>query len=320
MADVTTMLVDFSAYNLQRDSPDSNCFQKLVDDVYLALTTTGFLYLTNHGIPPDVINNAFQQSMAFFALQDEIKMKYTKSDHSNQGYVQTERESLNPEKRPGDYKEFYNYVPKIYASETEDHLLPDIELPEFKSSMSCLYHKCSELGNRILEVMARALKLEDPLLFVKAHQGIGGSDNDTTIRANWYPPISDNVQIKPNQIRCGEHSDYGSITLLFQDNIEGLQVQCQDGSFVDVPPIEGSIVMNVADIMQRWTADKFISTIHRVIMPKTEELKRSHRQSLAYFSHPDNSFVVKCVDGSDKYPPITNDVYLKQRFNATYKY
>ncbi|XP_002740221.1 uncharacterized protein LOC100367849 [Saccoglossus kowalevskii] len=312
MAAHTIPVIDFTAYGLQRESPDEECFQELIDDVHNALKTIGFLYLTNHGIPQELIDNAFKQSSKFFALPSETKNKYARPTNDNHGYVEIGREALNPD-RPGDYKELFNYLPQKCT------LLLKKELPEFSESVMALFGKCKELSNRMLEIMARGLEIEDPLLFVKAHAGIGSQVNGTLIRSLWYPPIP-NDEIKPNQIRCGEHSDYGSITLLFQDDVGGLQVKSIDGTFVDATPMTGSIVVNIGDLMQRWTSDKLVSTVHRVLIPETSKMKNSSRQSLTFFCHPDSSFVIKCVDGNDKYPPITDDVYLKQRFDVTYQY
>ncbi|XP_070532487.1 uncharacterized protein [Ptychodera flava] len=242
-------------------------------------------------------------------------MKYKRPDKSsegNHGYVECEQEKLNPE-RPGDLKECFNYGPREAKGK-----MPDAELPEFAHCAVNFYDQCNRLSNRVLEVMARGLNLEDPYIFVKAHAGIGGPDNESAIRFLYYPPVPENVEV--DQIRCGEHSDYGSITLLFQDNQGGLEVKEKDGDFFPATPIDGAVVVNIGDLMQRWTSDKLVSTVHRVALPETEDAKRSPRQSMAYFYHPDNSHIVTCVDGSDKYPPIGSGLYLQQRLNATYKY
>ncbi|XP_070532490.1 uncharacterized protein [Ptychodera flava] len=241
-------------------------------------------------------------------------MKYKRPDKlsGNHGYVERERERLNP-KRPGDLKECFNYVLRDAAGR-----MPDEEVEDFTHCAENFYDKCNHLSNRVLEVMARSLKLEDPYLFVKAHEGLGGKDNESMMRFAYYLPVPENVEV--NQIRCGEHSDYGSITILFQDNQGGLEVLAKDGEFIPATPIDGTAVVNIGDLMQRWTSDKFVSNVHRVVLPETEDAKRSPRQSIAFFYHPDNSHIVTCVDGSDKYPPIGSGLYLQQRLNATYKY
>ncbi|XP_002740773.3 uncharacterized protein LOC100371184, partial [Saccoglossus kowalevskii] len=256
MAVQTIPVIDIRAYGLQRESPDEECFQELVDDVHNALKTIVFFYLTNHGIPHELIDNALKQSSTFFSLPTETKKKYARPTNSNHGYVEIGREALNPD-RPGDYKELFNFAPQECTGKLQ--MLPEKEVPEFSGSLMALYGKCKELSNQMLEIMARGLEIEDPLLFVKAHNGIGSPANDTALRTLWYPPIP-NDEIKPNQIRCGEHSDYGSVTLLFQDDVGGLQIKNIDGTFVDAKPLEGSILVNIGDLMQRWTSDKLVST------------------------------------------------------------
>ncbi|XP_077986050.1 uncharacterized protein LOC144440546 isoform X2 [Glandiceps talaboti] len=305
------LVVDFSAYSVDRNSPDSELFPKLIDDVHDAFTNTGFVYLTNHGIDERMIKNAFTISRRFFELPTEVKVKHARPlDHSsNDGYVGIEVETLNPAERPGDYKEAFNYM--RFCEQAPD------EVPEFRQAMRDLFDKCTVLCNRLLEIMGRGLKLEDPFLFVKANKLAGTPANDTMMRTLYYPPIPENVQLKPNQIRCGEHSDYGSITLLFQDNHGGLELKAKDGNFIPANPIEGTVVVNIADLMQRWTTDKLISVVHRVIIPDIAS-KTSCRQSLAYFSQPDSATVIRCIDGSDKYPPITGGDYVQQKFEVTY--
>lgn len=81
------------------------------------------------------------------------------------------------------------------------------------------------------------------------------------MRFNYYPQLEDTKQVKPGQLRCGEHTDYGALTLLFQDQCGGLEVLSPEGEYMPATPIEGSIIVNIADIMQRWTSDKLISAV-----------------------------------------------------------
>ncbi|XP_077870009.1 uncharacterized protein LOC144362822 [Saccoglossus kowalevskii] len=214
MAARTIPVIDFTAYGLQRESPQEEFFQKLIDDLHSAFKTIGFLYLTNHGIPQTLIDNAFKHSSMFFSLPFETKNKYRKMKNSHHGYIEDGGEATNPS-RPGDYKDCFNHVPMFCIGN------PRVSL--------YIFDVCMELSNRLFEVMARGLELEDPLLFVNAHKGIKGPDNTTTLRTLYYPPISQGIELEPNQILCGEHSDYGAMTLLFQDNIRGLEynIFCQ---------------------------------------------------------------------------------------------
>ncbi|XP_077870010.1 uncharacterized protein LOC144362823 [Saccoglossus kowalevskii] len=157
MAAPTTPVIDFTAYGLQRESPDEECFRKLVDEVHYALKTIGFLYLTNHGIPQTLIDNAFHQSANFFTLPTETKLKYSRPDNSNHGYVAIGSELFSAD-RPGDYKESFNYIPLKGDANTK--IFPNEEVPKFSQALTTLYKKCIQLGNRILEVVGRGLPIE----------------------------------------------------------------------------------------------------------------------------------------------------------------
>ncbi|XP_063404384.1 uncharacterized protein LOC134687855 [Mytilus trossulus] len=147
----------------------------------------------------------------------------------------------------------------------------------------------------------------------KCHSFIGKKGNISNIRSIFYPAVSQ-TSTKERQVRCGEHSDYGTLTLLFQDNIGGLEVKSRDGEYIPVPPIPGTIVVNIGDLMQRWTSDKLIANKHRVLIPTEEMKQRVDRQSIAFFVNPDENATIRCLDNSNKYEPITSRDYLNQRF------
>lgn len=133
------------------------------------------------------------------------------------------------------------------------------------------------------------------------------------MRTLYYPEVKD---VKPKQLRCGEHSDYGTVTFLFQTD-DGLEVMNRQGEYIQVPPIPDTMIINIGDLMQRWTADKLLASKHKVGMP-TGSQKNQGRQSIAFFLQPDDETIVKCLDGSDKYEPISSIDYLNMRFGVTY--
>ncbi|KAK2179381.1 hypothetical protein NP493_494g04118 [Ridgeia piscesae] len=96
------------------------------------------------------------------------------------------------------------------------------------------------------------------------------------------------------------------------------QLRNRDGEFVPATPVSGTVLVNIGDTMARWTADKLISTKHRVVIPETQVNRAKARMSIAYFMHPDDDCLIKCIDGSNKYEPITSLDYLNMRFQATY--
>ncbi|CAK8694943.1 unnamed protein product [Clavelina lepadiformis] len=134
------------------------------------------------------------------------------------------------------------------------------------------------------------MELKDQHFFEKCHSLIHKPGNSTTLRTLFYPTLPS--ILKPNQIRLGEHSDYGSITLLFQDNVGGLQVQNLQGEYVNATPIDDTVLINIGDLFELWTQSKLKSTKHRVLIPEDELRRGIPRRSLAYFVHPDDEVLI----------------------------
>jgi isopenicillin N synthase-like dioxygenase len=142
------------------------------------------------------------------------------------------------------------------------------------------------------------------------------------LRVRNYPAPS--APPKPGQIRAGSHSDYGSLTILStEDRPGGLQVFNADGKWVDVPIIPGTFVVNIGDLMARWTNDAWVSTLHRVVNPPTGTEAESRRQSLVFFHNPNYDAPIVCIptcaaDGdAPKYAPTTSGEHLRRLFTAT---
>ena len=134
-----------------------------------------------------------------------------------------------------------------------------------------------------LIVTCSSLHTQDPQYFTTAHSkmGLGSDHNLTTLRLLYYPPLPPDREIKPGQLRCGEHVDYGSITLLFQDPSGGLQVlhgtavhvykvimcshfqvkRSDGGGYIDVPYIADAILVNLGALMQQWTSYIYLATV-----------------------------------------------------------
>ncbi|KAM8861387.1 uncharacterized protein ACB058_008218 [Synchiropus picturatus] len=300
-------VLDFSVFQLGAEDVSDQALQKLCAEIKAAFTEVGFVFLKNTGVSQEEVDAVMLESMKFFLLPDDQKRAFSRNsfpNNANHGWVSLELERLNPQ-RPGDLKEAFNAA----------SFHPDIKWPspEFQKVQTSFFQKCTELSLRVLRVMALSLDLH-PSVFLDAHRLIGTDKNGTTLRSLFYPPLK-SEEAKEGQLRCGEHSDYGSITLLFQST-EGLQVRHRSGEFVSAPMVPGAVLVNIADLMQRWTSDKFVSVLHRVLLPPAGD--DSTRQSLAYFLQPDDSALITCCDGSNKYPPVKSGDYLTQRFLSSY--
>ncbi|XP_058274063.1 uncharacterized protein LOC131370677 isoform X2 [Hemibagrus wyckioides] len=304
-------VVDFAVYKLGTSDVTEKNLQELGKEIRKAFTEVGFVYLKNTGIDQIEVDRVMDISKKFFLLPEEQKRPFSRGSYANRvnhGWVSSETESLNP-RRPGDLKEAFNTT----------SLHPDIKWPSdgcdgFRDIKVDFFLRCKELSLRVLRVMAISLGL-DSEFFLKEHYGIGGDDNGTTLRTLYYAPVK-TESVKKDQIRCGEHSDYGSISLVFQSQQEGLQVLNRKDDFISAPSIPGTVLINIADMMQRWTSDVFVSAVHRVLLPPVGD--SSARQSLVFFVQPDDDAIITCCDGSNKYPPVKSLDYLLSRFNHTY--
>jgi isopenicillin N synthase-like dioxygenase len=291
-------IIDLSAFN-----KETRARQTVVQEIYQACHEIGFMYLQNHGISPKIVEQIFQHSQSLFNLPLDIKQQLAWNDEfSNTGYVGIERERLDP-KKPGDLKEAFN----IGKQENRVKIFSDFNLLKF-------YDACTQLTNTVLEALALALELPEDF-FTSRH-----NQQNHTLRLLHYPPLE--TKPKSGQVRAGEHSDYGSITLLFQDDIGGLEVQTTAGEWITAPSIPDTVIVNTGDLMQRWTNHIFCSTKHRVIIPNDSKVKQS-RYSVAFFCHPNDDTEISCLESCQNYhspidPPILAGEYLLSRLQATY--
>ncbi|KAJ5246557.1 hypothetical protein N7468_001540 [Penicillium chermesinum] len=309
--------------------------------VTTAFKTSGFLYLKNHGVPPSVVSQAFSASAKFFNRSQEQKdgLGWT-TPQSNRGYIATGREKLAPLEETSGINELRGTAPDLketmeigregiedLPNRWPDHL--DDEGKDFKETMLSFFDTCKTLHRHIMSAIALGMNL--PEHFFDEYVDAG----DNNLRLLHYPSVRKEVfQDNPNQVRAGEHSDYGSITLLFQDRHGGLQVRTPNGSFVDATPIADTIVINAGDLLARWSNDTIKSTRHRVVEPpklpaqdSDADSLESHpsRYSIAYFCNPNFDKLIEVLPGTygediqvdKKYPDITAGDYLVQRLSAT---
>jgi len=294
--------------------------RRVAQEIYRACREVGFLYLTRHGIPDDAIIYIFEQSQQFFSLPLEEKNKIAwSSEFSNRGYVGMERERLD-ETKPGDLKEAFNVGKEVSPEEAGANAALvlnqwPVGQEEFRQAVTAFFDQCAAAAARVFQAFAIALDMPESFI-VDRHQS-----HNYTLRLLHYPPLE--VVPKPGQIRAGAHSDYGTLTLLFQDDVGGLEVQTATGEWISAPSIPGAILINTGDLTQRWSNDVFRSTKHRVALPTGEKAGRD-RYSIAFFCQPDAEAEIVCFpscqspDNPPRYGPIKSGEYLLSRLQATY--
>lgn len=286
---------------------------KLADEIYTAFDKSGFLYLKNHGFDKELIDNMYNISRKFFDVQAEIKNKFPrKPDFLDGGYLGYKTELLQIG-HPSDIKEAFDYVTSSsYNEQIDDHV------PTFHDINALFFQTGKELTFLLTRLFAITLDLEDKEFFTKQCKLAGeGSMNPSVSRMLWYPEIKKSDEVLKNQLRCGEHADYGTVSILFQDDTGGLQVVNRQGEYVDMLPIKDSIIVNIADMLERWSAGRFKSNRHRVVVPTNHGLER---RSLAFFLHPDYDQDIYCLDGSDKYEKLNYREHFFRKSDRTYGY
>lgn len=291
------------------DAPSDATWRKVGEELARAFADIGFAYITNHGVPEEVVQQAFGSTGEFFALTENKKNTIARQVY--QGYVAVNREKLSGDASHHELRESYD------VNDPKGRF-PDSLVPTFRPSVCALMDMLVALNIRLLQAMEWGLGVESGVL-VDSHKRIFQKDNGTALRILNYPPVPEDAP--ENTIRCGAHTDYGTVTILLQDTMGGLEVRDRGGQWVAATPISGALLLNVGDLLQMWTNDAFIATEHRVLVPAAEHLLRQPRRSMAFFVHPDDEVVLTPLDGSQgATPPVTAKQHLENRFAATYQY
>ncbi|KAL1305793.1 hypothetical protein AAFC00_003957 [Neodothiora populina] len=321
-------LVDFSKYLRGNEIERTEC----VAEIMKGFTSSGFVYLRNSGLSP---KNAFEWSEKYFSLPLEEKQKFPNVDPAvNRGYSGIGVEKVTNAESEEDIATLRAMVPDIkesieigsesseYPTKPHANHWPE-SIPGFREAMNEFFSQCDHLHRTLLSAIAEGLGIA-PTYFDKQ---IAAGDH--CMRLLHYPAVPKAVLTKENAVRAGLHTDYGTVTLLFQDGSGGLQVRTPNGDFLDVPPIDDSIVINAGDLLQIWSNDVIKSTYHRVVSPPdaptTDDDKFSARYSIAFFAHPDHDKVVEAIETCwdevsrpKKYGPIMPIDWMIKRLAATY--
>jgi isopenicillin N synthase-like dioxygenase len=311
---MTLATFDLAAFEAAR-GPDRAAQAAALDRI---CRTSGFLVLTGHGLPPATIAAIWDHAAAFFAAPPEVKARAAAPRPGYPyGWLRPQAEALarsRGEETPPDLKESFNGGPLAIPEGLPD---PDAyafcyaptpwpDLTGFRAAWEGYYRAMEALAVRVMAAMAAALHLpEDHFAPFLRHPV-------SALRALHYPATAGAAL--PGQARAGAHTDYGSLTILLpQAGSRGLEIRTPEGSWAEVACPPGAFVVNIGDLMQRWTADRWVSTLHRV----TALPGQPARQSLAFFHQPDWMAEITPLDGSDRYPPVLSGPYLMGKFRAT---
>ena len=287
--------------------------RKFVDDLGKAYEDVGFVALKGHGIQQQLIDDYYEVVQQFFALPKETKKKYEIPELAGQrGYTSFGKEHAKGSEAP-DLKEFWQLGQIVEGEEMPDEYYPDNvkveELPQFAALGNQLYKAFETCGRHMLQAIGIHLEIGEFYFDRHVHNG------NSILRAIHYPPIT---QEPKNAIRAEQHEDINLITLLVGASAEGLQLLSRSNTWLDVTAPEGSIVVNVGDMLQRLTNNKLKSTTHRVVNPPKEKWG-SPRFSIPFFMHPRSEMPLDCLPSCVTernplaYEPITAGEYLNER-------
>lgn len=253
-------IVDFSRWS----SPQATHESKLAvaKDLIQAFQTVGFVYIVNHGLPQNLIDKAFLTAQEFFALplNDKLLAPHPPNPDHHRGYSSPGLEKVSQYmdgdtsveealREVVDCKESYEVGSEQNAIQP-NIWLPELVLPGFRSFTTEFYWACHAVAEEILRCIAVGLELDDPETLNRFHSG-----HNNQLRLLHYPEVAAEEMEAGKVTRIGAHSDWGSITMLFQDDCGGLEVEDprKEGSFVPATPVEGACVVNVGDLLMRWS-------------------------------------------------------------------
>lgn len=268
---------------------------------------TGFAVVEGHGISAEVIENAWEAGKRFFALPDEVKRRY----HVPGGAGQRGYTAFGVETAKGaqlsDLKEFWHVGRDLapghrYAEIMAPNIWPDDVLPEFRPALQALFTALGDTGARVLKAIA--VHLGQPADFFTDPV----ADGNSILRLLHYPPVEPGA----DAVRAGAHEDINVITLLLGAEEAGLQLLSRQGEWMEVPAPEGSVVINVGDMLQRQTGGQLPSTTHRVVNPAAHRRHLS-RYSMPYFLHYRPDWLIEPFVPNADMPPITAHDFLLQR-------
>ncbi|MXR37051.1 isopenicillin N synthase family dioxygenase [Craterilacuibacter sinensis] len=285
---------------------------EITDQLWRASQEVGFFQLVNHDIELDRVRAAFIDAERFFALPASVKAQYPLHKGQNAGWESLAQ--VRPSTGTPDQKESY----QITLPQMDAQWPSEFELPGFQAAMLDFERQCWKVGMQVLSCFADRLGFERDF-FTRAHDP-AADDYQSTLRLLHYYAIPAESREQLGLWRAGAHTDFDSLTLLFQrDGQGGLQVcpgkEVEGQAWTSVPPSSQVITCNIGDMLMRWSDDQLPSNFHRVRNPLAHEYQ-GPRYSIAFFCQANRSAVIQ--GPAAKYPPITAGDYLQQRIAANF--
>ena len=284
----------------------------------------GFIVVKGHRVPETVLQDTFDAAFRFFDAPEALRRSAMPADGRVRGYTpmlhQQLARSLNNE-TPPDLFERFRMGPfglpadEYHRSRSKGWFAPNVwpeGMPGFRDALQAYYRAMEGLAHDLMRLFALALDL--PTAYFDRYT----DRHISSLCLNHYPALQSAPA--PGQLRAGEHTDYGSLTIVAPSAAPGrLQVRTRSGEWIDVAPTEGQFVVNIGDLMARWTNDRWVSTLHRVGNPPEAAGATSRRVALVFFHQPNDDALIECIPTcrmpgeAPLYPPITSGEHLRQK-------
>jgi isopenicillin N synthase-like dioxygenase len=281
----------------------------------------GFFYIKNHGVSEALVDEVFKESAGFFSLPAEQKAEVDKAkSKANRGYEPLQGQTLEPG-APPDLKEGY-YIGPDHTSD-DPRVIAGMfnhganqwpaQRPNFRPVMQAYLEVMMDLSARMMRGIALSLDLSEDYFANYCRDAMA------TVRLLHYPPQP--MKAPPGQKGAGAHTDFGGLTLLRQGDVGGLQVWDQaSNGWIHADPLPTTYVVNLGDMIARWTNDRYRSTVHRVVNSSGRE-----RYSVPFFYTGNYAHNVECIPTclalgeKPKYLPITVEAHMREMYRRTYK-
>lgn len=273
--------------------------ERIAGEIGAACTSIGFFLITGHGIPQSVMDGVFAASTRYFSLP--LDLRRTHMNAYKRGFVWVEGRTTEswemgfdlPEEDPDVQDKLYLHGPNVWP---EDQ-------PWLREAVEPFNLGILDLGERLQRLFAISLGIAEDFFVELCRK--------PTLHARLLHYRIQSEEARVRDFAVPEHSDLGMFTILMQDPNGGLEIQRRDGTWIRTPKMEGAFVVNVGDMLEIWTNDRYVSTAHRVI-----GLKGTDRQSVATFFAPSYRTSVECIESCiapgevAKHPPLMAGEYL----------
>ena len=314
---LTVPVIDISSFRMPYADEDARA--QVVRQVDEAARTVGFMQVTGHGIPSTTLSEFTSATDAFFALDGGAKARYRCPPGINRGYTPPRAESLVNGlglATAGDLFEAVNvgtsvddypgldlpadvYAPNVYPA----------EVPDFEDAVTAWFRAAGAVARTMTRIFGVALGGSEDYFAAFTDHSID------VLRMNNYCLPAPDAELAADQLGMGAHTDYGIVTVLWADQVPGLEIHGADGNWHSVMPADGALLVNLGDATARWTNEEWISTLHRVAPPRVNGILVP-RRSAAYFHDGNVDAVIDCLpscvtkDNPARYEPVTVGEHL----------